>query len=142
MRLINSLPLALMAAVVGLGLRVLTGGWFLLLLAVLYLAVCIAHTLILGWRLPIEPRQRRLAIISSLLLLLAFLLQLDAGDGPCLWTTITGLIYGMGYAPCVPVNGSIAFGFDILIFAPVVWSWILVIKQRRRDKRAAIVDRT
>jgi hypothetical protein len=101
------------------------GGWMTIVPGfVLYPAACIGHVVshIPAARAAVErPRLLGMIVVSHLCLVAAFLVQYDMGDGPR-WLTITELL-GMDHPLWLPHEG---FGipFNILVFAPVVWTWI------------------
>lgn len=138
------LGLATATIVLSLLLKVVTGGWGLLIFGIPYLFICGIHFLVhsLSARSLLKRGWLALAImsISDVLLLGAFLLQLDAGDGPQ-WLTITALTGGgPGYAAAEPPVWW-AGSMSLAVFIPVLMSWtLMVILARRGENRAVRVS--
>lgn len=112
--------------------KIYTMGWLTLLLVVPYALVTVihaaVHALSLRRRSPMNRRQFTLVLTSHLLLVGAFLVQWDAGDGLG-WLTITALLgKGPGYPDSAPPPWwpRDAATFNIFTFIPVAITWVLV----------------
>jgi uncharacterized membrane protein len=91
--------LAASTVLLGLILKFVAGGWVVLFLIWWYLGIGVTHVVIHRKASQSIPENRPLAIVSNVLLLMAFLVQFDVGDGTCRWTTVTALLYGPGFEP-------------------------------------------
>jgi hypothetical protein len=127
--------LAASTVLLALILKAIAGGWFVFLFVWFYLAIGVAHVVIHRKASQSIPQKRALAIVSNVLLLMAFLVQFDEGDGPCRWTTITGLLYGRGFEPCFneayfkQINSVLV---DAIAFVPVAITWHFLLQKRGR----------
>ncbi len=131
--------------------RLMTGGWFILVGWIVYTPVCVFHAA-LHWHASRSPSQRvvNMAVISNVLLILAFLLQWDIGDGLG-WLTITALLGGGPGSPdSAPPSWwlkdqDVLLLTDLLLFVPVIISWIILGKAvqggqwRNKVKGAALI---
>lgn len=110
-------------------LRFMTGGWYIILFGIPYLAVCGIHLGIhrfAGARLPLGVTNLVALLGSNLILLLAFLLQEDAGDGPS-WVTITALLRGgPGSDGAIPPAWFSSF-LPLLAVVPIAVSWFALL---------------
>lgn len=105
--------------------RLMTGGWWIILLAIPYLLICGAHALVHRWagdRLSLGFADLVSLIGSNLLLLFAFLLQKDEGDGPA-WVSIRALLQGGPGSPRAEPPTWFSFELSLLVFVPLVISW-------------------
>jgi hypothetical protein len=118
--------LAASNVLLGLILKFIAGGWFVLIFMWFYLAISVAHVVIHRKASQSIPQNRALAIVSNVLLLMAFLFQFDEGDGPCGWTTITNLLYGPGFEPCFRQQISPVLTNPIA-FVPVAITWVFLV---------------
>jgi hypothetical protein len=92
--------LAASTALLGFILKLMTAGYWLLISIWFYIAIGVAHVAIHRKASQCIPQNYALAIVSNILLLMAFLVQIDEADGPCKWTTITDLLSRPGFSPC------------------------------------------
>jgi hypothetical protein len=103
-----------------------SGGWYTIFGIFLWPAVGAMHLVAHSIRLKPDSKVSRprmtLITVSHLLLISAFLLQYDQGDGPN-WLTITAL-FGGGAAPTWWPNPGI---MNLAVFLPVLVTWILLI---------------
>jgi hypothetical protein len=112
--------IAIIVAILCLGARFESGGWYVFLFAIPYLAVCVAHILI-HWKASriLTRTVVSLLVASQLFLAAAFLLQWDIGDGEIGWLTITSLLEnGPGGASPAPTWWPDGGTMDLLIFIP------------------------
>ena len=128
--------LAASTVLLALILKAIAGGWFVFLFVWFYLAIQALPDVVIHRRASQSiPQKRALAIVSNVLLLMAFLVQFDEGDGPCRWTTITGLLYGRGFEPCFneayfkQINSVLV---DAIAFVPVAITWHFLLQKRGR----------
>jgi hypothetical protein len=119
--------------------KVYAMGWLTMLLAVPYALVTVIHIMIHAMRLRLpgimNNRELSLVLTSHCLLVGAFLVQWDAGDGLG-WLTITALLgKGPGYPSSVPPRWwpRDAATTSILAFIPVVVTWVMIATSFRRQ---------
>jgi hypothetical protein len=119
-----------------------TAGWLtiLVLYPALLLAVCVTH-LYVHWRASrTELAVGKLIAISHVLLVIAFLLQWDVGDGEP-WLTITDLLGKvLGFARTAPPtwwpvrnNGLAGILTNLLLFAPAIVTWMFLSARGRAN---------
>jgi hypothetical protein len=119
--------------------KVFAMGWFTLLFLVPYALVLVVHAVIHIREIrrpgPVHGKPLTLILTSHALLLGAFLVQWDAGDGLG-WITATALLgEGPGYPGSIPPRwwpqdeGT----FNVVAFLPVVASWIWMWAHGRRQ---------
>lgn len=121
--------------------KVYAMGWLTLLLVVPYTLVTVIHVLVHALRLrrpaPLNKRELSLVFASHCLLVGAFLVQWEAGDGLG-WLTITALLgEGPGYPSSTPPPWwpRDAATTSVLAFIPVVVTWVMIAgRSRRRNK--------
>ncbi len=113
-------PLAALVA------RGYAGGWFIIMLGAVYLAVAIYHAVIhigIARRVaPLDGAAILKIVAAHAVLLIAFLLQWDVGDGPS-WLTISALLAGgPGASRAEWMRLSLGAGalYDIALLVPVV----------------------
>jgi hypothetical protein len=123
---------AAFTALLGFILKCMVGGWFTLLFIWIYVPIGFTHVVIHGNASQSIPQTRALAIVSNVLLLMAFLVQLDEGDGPCRWITITGLLYGPGFSPCFDQPWLNPF-FNLIAFVPAAITWVFLVIPAFKD---------
>jgi hypothetical protein len=128
--------LAASTALLGLILKFMAGGWLVLILIWFYMAIGVARVVIHRKASQSIPQNYALAIVSNILLLMAFLVQLDEGDGPCRWTTITGLLYGLGFSPCFEQISPV---FNFVAFVPAAITWVFLVRKTRTMRAAGLV---
>ena len=109
-----------------------TAGWYIIVLGLPLIAVLVVHFFVhrSTSRVP-KPALWLLvlAIVSDLFLLGGFLLQLDIGDNPNPWLTITALTSGgPGYAGSdAPSWWPTSIAINFLVLVPVALSWVLLL---------------
>jgi hypothetical protein len=120
--------------------KVIAMGWLTILLAALYAIITLIHVLVHIRALrrpgPLDNRLLTLALASQVLLVGAFLVQWDAGDGLG-WLTITALFgEGPGYPSSTPPLWwpHDAATVNVLAYIPVAVSWVLIARHRNKPE--------
>ena len=123
---------AVLVPLAGLAARLYTGGWLIVLLGVIYLAVAGYHAVLhfkIARRVESPGVPMLIKIIAShAALFVAFLLQWDVGDGPS-WLTISALLAGgPGYlsAEWLRISPGVGVIYDLALFVPVILSYVII----------------
>jgi len=124
------LGVAIAAAIIGFVLKAgaaLGSGWFLVPLAA---AACICHVIVHAKAAGATEPPTRLALLSNVFLVGALLLQLEYTPGyNCAEDTLSSLLWKLRLASeegCILMAGAPAVIFDVLIYIPVVVTWIML----------------
>lgn len=139
----RSLIVGLAAVTIALSLllKMVTAGWGVVIFAIPYLGICaihfFAHSSTARGLLKRRWPGVAIAAMSDALLLGAFLLQLDAGDGPE-WLTITALMGGGPGYPLAEPPSWWPSSLSLAVFVPLLASWILMVMVARRGESRAI----
>ena len=126
---------ALLVPITSLVARLYTGGWLIIMLGVIYLAIAGYHA-VLHFKIAkrAEPRGGPALIkfvASHVTLLVAFLLPWDVGDGPS-WLTISALLAdGPGYssAEWLRISPGLGVIYDLALFIPTILSYVIIKRQ-------------
>jgi hypothetical protein len=134
--------LAVAVILVGLSARFWTAGWFIFFLGPVYFIVAVVHIAFHSRIARDAPHDRgvwTLIMTSHAVLLVALLLQYDMGDGLG-WLTILALVTrGAGYPEAqppawLPISESNALPYDLVLFVPVVLSYLAIKRVLRRTR--------
>lgn len=112
------------------GIKILSIGWFTVIIGIfVYPAILIVHTIVhvrvLGRSLEIAPK---LILISHLLLLLAFLLQMDSGDSSqfVAWSNVVWWLFGLAVHPPDSMSElGWYIGWASFVIVAISW-WLLL----------------
>jgi hypothetical protein len=119
--------LALFLAVLfSVAIKLVTGGWLVLILGIFYLSVCVIHVAVhLRTIFKLQGGTQalsKLIFISHVLLVGGFLLQVDFGDLNS-WLTIT---FPLGAPPPLWWEDAALF-MNVVVFLPVFFTWIALL---------------
>ena len=126
------LGLAIVAAVIGFVLKLGAAagtGWFLVPLAAV---ACVAHVVVHAKAArPGEPLGR-LALLSDLCRIGALLGQLEYTPGyNCAEDTLSSILWRLGMASeegCILLAGPPAIIVDLVVYIPVAFTWVLLLR--------------
>jgi hypothetical protein len=111
-----------------------SGGWFTILGIFLWPVAGLIHLVAHSIRLPrsggVQGSRLALVMVSHLLFIAAFLLQYDQGDGLG-WLTITELLGQRGVAEWWPPGELNPGSMNVVLFLPVLATWVLLIIRRQ-----------
>jgi hypothetical protein len=130
---------ATIAVLVAGATKLAAGGWYIIIFGLPYIAVLVAHFLVhrrASRALDRTAGALITAIGSDLLLIVGFLLQLDQGDNPNPWLTITALTSdGPGYPGSDAPNWWPGSVMNLVVLLPVAVSWValLILPRHRRN---------